>query len=180
LNPKFPALSIVAISFTAMLGCSGGSSVRPVSGLFSGSDKEETVLYAVAGGASVFSKASMESRLLGKLDSGERVVKIGETKAFTHIRARGGSMVGWVNTSRLGRKVPPSKAKQAQKPGPPDADVPQSGDAPPEGEPQSSVDSAHSTTSANASTAPAAPAPEQEPTGPQRPSGVGASVFDPY
>jgi hypothetical protein len=180
LKPKFLALFVIAISLTAGFGCSNGPSGRPVSGLFSGSDKEETVLYATQGGASVFSKASMEARLLGKLEPGERVVKIGETKGFTHIRARGGSMIGWASTSRLSRRLAPSKAKQAPKSDPPNADVPQPGDATPAGDPQSSLDSESSAVSANAAAAAPAVSPEPEPTGPQRPQGVGASVFDPY
>ena len=106
---KLLAVFLVAIAFTAGIGCSGSASVtKGKPSRFSSSDSEESVLYASAGGASVFSKASLEARLLGKLDAHERVVKIGETKGFTHVRARGGSMIGWVSTSKLTGQVPAS------------------------------------------------------------------------
>jgi hypothetical protein len=98
---KFLAIGLIAISFTVATGC---STAVPAG----------SALYASASGAPVFVRAGAESRLLGRLEPNEQVVKIGEAKGFTHVRARGGSMVGWVSTTKLVRQpsasVPASPA----------------------------------------------------------------------
>jgi hypothetical protein len=185
---KFLALSLLAISFAAITGCSSG---KPVAGWFGGSDEisenENSTFYATAAGASVFAKASPESRLLGKLKPYERVTRIGEAKGFAHIRARSGSMVGWVHASRLSRRLPTRPKASSESTGA--REVPPPGEAPADTNmhPADLPDAAKGPDEPEARNPPVsqaagapAPAVEPEPAGPQKPRGVGASVFDPY
>jgi hypothetical protein len=120
---KFAALFLVAVSLTAITGCSSGSSGSSGSGAKFGlfgddtAQSDKSTYYAVAAGASVFAKASPESRLLGKLQPSERVTKIGEAKGFAHVRARAGAMIGWVHESKLSRRQPAGPAPQSGSPG---------------------------------------------------------------
>ncbi len=196
---KLFTLFLVAISFTAVGGCSSGSSPgKTVSGWFGGSDEvpesDKSTFYAVAAGASVFAKAGADSRLLGKLEPHERVTKIGEAKGFVRIRARGGSMDGWVHKSKL---VPRRPSQPPTRPGgSATTGIPATGDAPdattvesPSGADDPHPDAATDASAAGPSDAsadspvearPEPPAAEPEPAGPHKPRGVGASVFDPY
>lgn len=201
--PKFlPVFALVAF-VAAASGCSGGASAgRGVSGWFGGgktSAASEKVLYAGRAGIDVLSKPSAGSKPVGRLALHEKVIQSKEENGFAKIRARGGSLEGWVPSARLLRRLPGSKASASgagSRPGDPPTEAgadPVSPDAASDAESAAAgadvsetspttedpaLPDADGATADRAGDAPAPAAPA--PMGPDRPRGVGASVFDPY
>lgn len=175
-------------------GCSASSSAgKTVSGWFGASSdsdrKGERVYYAAVEGLEMRAEPNTVSKIVASLRLREKVIRSKEKNGYAFVRARGGSLQGWVLNSKLDWRASAAAdatgngAAGAPKDTAEDASAPQPGGETVDATaPGAAVDAAVDVEPAEQAPGiaePAAPSPSAEPAAMKK-KGVGASVFDPY